>query len=317
MSELTDLNATGNGLAAVSGGLQGLLEAYKMKMAQQVEQAKVNQQGLDAGAQARMMMPYNIMKANLEAQALAEKTANDAKTRDTAQQAVDQNARTATPNGAPVTDSAGRLWNGRNWTQPAGNQVIPMKDQLDAKATIDNLQGLKEMIPSLGLSDQPGVGQLTNYARLAAESKLGGTPANLFMSKMSPAMMAQAHDIAGRFNMAEMPITANAASFNNTGPSMLKNISDYQSQLIEKAGLTGYVPKALAPVPSAPGAGAPPPAPAAPAIHPVLAAALPGAPPAPAAPVAPVAASGAAPAPAVGKYSHLTDQQLAAMAQDQ
>jgi hypothetical protein len=161
-----------------------------------------------------------------------------------------------------------------------------MKDQLDAKATIDNLQGLKEMIPSLGMSDQPGAGQLLNYARLTADSKMGGTPANLFMSKMSPAMMAQAHDIAGRFNMAEMPITANAASFNNTGPSMLKNISDYQSQLIEKAGLTGYVPKSLPPVPPAPGATPPPAAPsgslpqgaapAAPAMHPVVAAALGG-----------------------------------------
>ena len=64
MSELTDLNATGNGLAAVSGGLQGLLEAYKMRMAQNVEQAKITQQGLDAGAQARAMAPYYATMGN-------------------------------------------------------------------------------------------------------------------------------------------------------------------------------------------------------------------------------------------------------------
>ncbi len=320
MSELTDLNATGNGLSAVSGGLQGLLEAYKMKMAQSVEQAKINQQGLDAGAQARMMMPFNILKANIAQAALDQKTAHEGATEATAQQVADQAARSATPNGPPVRGPGGELWNGKSWEKPSGSSIIPLKDQLDAKSTIDNLEGLKQMIPSLGLSDNPGAGQLANYARLAAESKMGGTAANKFMAKMSPAMMAQAHDIAGRFNMAEMPITSNAASFNNTGPSMLKNISDYQSQLIEKAGLTGYVPKPLADVPAGPApAPAPTAAPAPSLIQRLTSLASPGASPAPASPAGSLPA-GAAPAPGApggGKYAHLTDAQLAAMAQGQ
>lgn len=289
MSELTDLNATGNGLAAVSGGLQGLLEAYKMKMAQQVEQAKVNQQGLDAGAQARMMMPYNIMKANLEAQALAEKTAHDSTTAGIQQQGVDQQARTATPTGQAVTSPDGKMyWNGKNWAPMSAGSVIPLKDQLAAKTMIDNLENMKNQVPDIGFSDEPGVSSTLNAAQNYAKSKIGGTPQNIFVSRSMPDMMAEAHDVAGRFSMAELPVMAQGIGFNNTKSSILGNLSAMQDKLREKAGLNGYVAGSAAPggtTQAAPGAGAPPPAPA---IHPVVAAALQGAAPAP------------APAPAVG-----------------
>lgn len=45
------INDTGLGIgAAVSGGLQGLLEAYKLKMAQDMEEAKLRQSGYNAAA---------------------------------------------------------------------------------------------------------------------------------------------------------------------------------------------------------------------------------------------------------------------------
>ena len=304
MSELTDLNATGNGLAAVSGGLQGLLEAYKMKMAQQVEQAKVNQQGLDAGAaaraQAQMMMPFRQAQLDQAAAALAEKARNDQQARDTAQQVADQQARTANPTGAAVTSPDGKMyWNGKNWAPMSASSVIPLKDQLAAKTMIDNLENMKNQVPNLGLSDEPGVGATLASAASYANSKIGGTAQNVFVNRSMPDMMAEAHDVAGRFSMSELPVMANGIGFNNTNSSLVGNINAMQDKLREKANLNGYVAGSAAPggtTQAAPGAGAPPPAPG------------PVAPAAPTAPATPapsiiqrltsLASPGASPAPA-------------------
>ena len=280
MSELTDLNATGNGLSAVSGGLQGLLEAYKMKMAQQVEQAKVNQQGLDAGAQARAMMPFRMMQENLAAQALAQKTAHETATEGIQQQTADQAARSATPTGQAVTSPDGKMyWNGKNWAPMSGGSIIPLKDQLAAKTMIDNLENMKNQVPAIGFGDTPGISATLTAAKNYASSKIGGTPQNIFVNRSLPDMMAEAHDVAGRFSMSELPVMANGIGFNNTKDSIIGNISAMQDKLREKAGLNGYVAGSSAPggtTQAAPGAGAPPPAPGpvAPVVHPVVAAAM-------------------------------------------
>ncbi len=111
MSQLSDLNAVGNVGAAVSGGLQGLLEAYKMKMAQSVEQAKLNQQGLDAGAQARMMMPYRMLMAEQGQERIDQTASHNAATEATsaAMAGISPNG---TPSGASIAAReilAGRL----------------------------------------------------------------------------------------------------------------------------------------------------------------------------------------------------------------
>lgn len=308
MSELSDLNAQGMGLSAVSGGLQGLLEAYKMKLAQQVEQSKITQQGLDAGAaaraQAELMAPFRAMQAKQAADALAEKTTHDTAMAGTAQQVADQGARTAAPTGAPV-QQGNMYWNGKSWAPMSGGSIIPLKDQLAAKTMIDNLENMKNQVPNLGLADDPGVGATLASSMSYAKSKIGGTAQNVFVNRSMPDMMAEAHDVAGRFSMSELPVMANGIGFNNTNSSLVGNINAMQDKLREKANLNGYVAGSAAPggtTQAAPGAGAPPPAPgpvapSAPSPMSTLRAALPS----PAASAAPMPSTGAGmPPPASG-----------------
>lgn len=59
MADLYDLGGVAPA-AAVSGGLQGLLEAYKMKLSQATEDAKLRQSGFNSNA----MMPYRMASLN-------------------------------------------------------------------------------------------------------------------------------------------------------------------------------------------------------------------------------------------------------------
>lgn len=53
MGGLFDATGDGGALAGVAGGLQGLLEAYKMKLGQATEEAKLRQSGFNAGHQPK------------------------------------------------------------------------------------------------------------------------------------------------------------------------------------------------------------------------------------------------------------------------
>ena len=307
MSELTDLNATGNGLAAVSGGLQGLLEAYKMKMAQNVEQAKISQQGLDAGAaaraQAQMMAPYRQAQIDQAAAALAEKTKNDAAnarihafsaglpdpggSQDgpspmafAVRNVISGNADPASlPKSGPQylmlqrelqnqgAPDMGALQSA--WNQKfARNNPAGIKDQQNAMSMLDTLETMKSLVPKMGLSDTPGAGAQAAYARNLIQSNLAGTPAKQYMSMAGPQQIENAHEVAGRFSIPELELTGPQFSMNNTGPDLTGNITKTQNTLLEKSGLAGkYTPKTISSATVTPMASGAPPV-AAPAPSP-------------------------------------------------
>lgn len=285
MSELTDLNATGNGLSAVSGGLQGLLEAYKMKMAQNVEQTKVNQQGLDAGAaaraQAQMMAPYRQAQIDQAKAALAQKTDNDA-----AQRRIQAfSAGLPDPGGSqdgpsPMAFAVRNVINGNadpaslpksgpqylmlqrelqnqgapdmgalqsSWNQKfARNNPAGIKDQQNAMSMLDTLETMKSIVPKLGLADSPGVGAQAAYAKNLLQSNIAGTPAKQYLSMSGPQTIENAHEVAGRFSIPELEFTGPQFSMNNTNSDLLGNITRTENTLLEKSGLAGkYTPKVV------------------------------------------------------------------------
>ena len=343
MSELTDLNAAGNGLAAVSGGLQGLLEAYKMKMAQNVEQAKINQQGLDAGAQARAqvaaMQPYRDAQAAALTSDAASRASDAIVNRFKAGMSTDSSgmsprglavqqvlAGKAPPSILDMKDPATLLaWNaqanGKSYNdlemaqkqKDFENQSSTIQAQNDAKATLDNLETMKQLVPKLGLADSPGLGAGAASALAYMQSKVGGTDANKFVALSGPGQMGVAEKTAHRFSMPETTFTGPAFSLNNTHSSLTGNLSGIQDATAKASGLQGYVPRArtfdsngniLPWTPPADAAvpGAPP---------------APGATPAPAAPVAPAAASPMSGPPGGGANAPAPLPDISGMTNDQ
>ncbi len=332
MSELTDLNATGNGLSAISGGLQGLLEAYKMKMAQDVQQAKVNQQGLDAGAQARMMMPYRMMMADQGQQRIdLTATHNFASERTSA--AMAGISPDGTPSGASIAAReilAGRL--DPNTVPKRGafyNQLMQELDKqsqgnpdllnaseaakskmFEANPTAQRIQRSGEaMVPLIaslkksigynettgkydGPTDQSNI-PMWNKIKQGASEQMGSAT---FTPTQSTAMAIQKE-----LNM----IAANGGSDKNLAMAqeMIKPTSSpaqLQAGIATLESMVGGRSTAYG------GANPFQSAPASPVAR-LRALASPGAPPAPAAPVAPGAAPGAP-----SKYGHLSDAEIQA-----
>lgn len=309
MSELTDLNATGNGLSAINGGLQGLLEAYKMKMAQNVEQAKISQQGLDSGANARAMAGYRSSMIDAKDAALLEKIREFN---------VGGGAATA----APVVSPDGKFIQEKGkWVpvpQPAAlaGAAAKTSDAIKSAAGAYNamdesLAFAKDFAPQTSGLAAAAMSPLTFL-----KSHLSPTsPENNMRDKMGQAgtFYATAVNKAGGGRMTETEVQNMAKSMGESGVGdTYQNLANKHAQMKEDLAIKIGVPRAqiedylaqMRPAPLVPPA---------PAIPPVIAKLLPGAAPAPAAPVAPAAA----PAPVAGKYAHLSDAELAAMAQGQ
>lgn len=123
-----------------SSGLNGLLEAYKMKLAQDTEEAKLKQSGFNAGTAASLMMPYRLGELNAKDAALSEKISEFNKSRN--------------PGGGPVTSPDGKfLWEKDAWkpvTQPksATQQTDALKSAAGAYMAMDDTLNLaKQFAP--------------------------------------------------------------------------------------------------------------------------------------------------------------------------
>lgn len=250
MSELTDLNATGNGLAAVSGGLQGLLEAYKMKMAQQVEQAKISQQGLDAGANARAMATYRSALIGGKEAALAEKARE-----------FDASGAGATP----TLSADGKFITEKGRIVPVHAPVAGGAAQAKADTAMGMLDALSSKWDGLGAGTTTA-GATLKGASLKAQSMAPSTAAGQYDAAAQAFAGKLDHDLLGRVNDLTISNAKKAIPGFFDTPESKKNKMDYIRGIYAQA----------------------PTASVAPAIHPAIAAALPGATPAPAAaPVAP------------------------------
>ncbi len=328
MSELTDLNATGNGLSAVSGGLQGLLEAYKMKMAQSVEQAKINQQGLDAGAQARMMMPYRMVKLDQEQQKIDQTVAHQTETERIAaltagspeESAAVMARETLNGNFDPaIVPKRGAIFS--NYIleldrQSKGNpQLLAAAEAAKAKMYAGGAaaQGVTRSIDSLGpvvdsLKTQLGFNPQTGAydgpsaqgdvpAMNRAKSYLGyqtgvGDPRKDIKNSVQ-IIQDEAKNLSRNGSDKNMALAAGLMDADAPRGDLIKGLNAFNDGLLASRK-TGYSFSGT-PAPVMPAAPAAPAAPVTPAIHPVVAAALAGGAPAPVAP---------------GKYDHLTPQQM-------
>lgn len=248
MSELTDLNATGNGLSAVSGGLQGLLEAYKMKMAQNVEQQKLAQQGLDAGANARAMGAYRMA-------ALNEKTDYDNWKMDHA----DSFAAAGTPILLPDPNNPGQkitvLTDGKGGIKNVTRTVPTAPGAAKAKSdtALEMLDSLSQKWDGLGTGDSTMSATLKGSS-LKAQSLAPSTAAGQYDAAAQAFAGKLDHDLLGRVNDLTIANAKKAIPGFFDTPESKKNKMDYIR------GIYAGAPAAAAPAPVVPGAA---PAPAA------------------------------------------------------
>lgn len=252
MSELTDLNATGNGLSAVSGGLQGLLEAYKMKMAQSVEQAKISQQGLDAGAQARAMAAYRTA-------ALGEKSTYDQWKMDHADSfaPAGQSISIPDPNNPGqhvtfLTDGKGGIKNATRSVPTAGNAAKAKSD-----TALEMLDALSSKWDGLGAGDSTMSATLKG-ASLKAQSMAPSTNAGQYDAAAQAFAGKLDHDLLGRVNDLTIANAKKSIPGFYDTPTSKKNKMDYIR------GIYAAAPAPVAPAAAPAQAPAPASAPASP-----------------------------------------------------
>lgn len=214
-----------------SSGLSGLLEAYKMKMAQDTEAAKIKQSGFNAGTSASLMMPFHLA-------ALGEKANNDAAARATAQQVADQNARTASPTGGFVKSPDGKAyWDGKGWKPMPGNAAA-----LHNQTGADLLDAISTQWDKLGAGNDPASATLVG-TQLKAKSYLPSTAAGQYDANVQALAGKLDHDLLGRVN--DLTI-ANAK----------KSIPGFFDTPTSKANKMAYLKKIYSTVGTTPNAGA-------------------------------------------------------------
>lgn len=157
--------------AVISGGLQGLLEAYKMKMGQATEEAKIRQSG------------FNAMESRRESAGAATALLQRIKNQENLDADRDENR---AMRNILTPAEAGQLGvkYGTTRTQAAGQGIVPASQAVRMK--VQATQELKPILDSLSSQfesidfAEDSLGATTKSPYLFARSKLAGTPERTF-----------------------------------------------------------------------------------------------------------------------------------------
>ncbi len=216
---------------ALSSGLQGLVDAYKIKLSAAQEEAKMRQQGFDSGAMARIMAPYRAAMIDSRGAATAEKARE-----------FDLGGGAATA--APITSPDGKF------IQEKGKWVpIPVPGGgLAAKAKTDTALGMLDALSDKwdGLKTGNSTGSATmNGTLLKMQSIAPSSDAGQYDAAAQAFAGKLDHDLLGRVNDVTIANAKKAIPGFYDTPESKKNKLDYIRGIYSQAP--------TAPSPAAPG----------------------------------------------------------------
>lgn len=236
MSSLFD-NPDSSGMMAgqaLSSGLQGLVDAYKIKLSAAQEQAKIRQQGFDSGAMARMMAPYRASMIDARNAGVVEKARE-----------FDLGGGAATA--APITSPDGKF------IQEKGKWVpVPQPTRgLTAKAKTDTALGMLDALSEKwdGLKTGSSTGSATmNGALLKMQSMAPSSDAGQYDAAAQAFAGKLDHDLLGRVNDVTIANAKKAIPGFYDTPESKKNKMDYIRGIYSQAPSTPASPAPAGPM---------------------------------------------------------------------